>query len=236
MELLDAINRRRSIRKYLDRPVEFEKLTTIIDAARKAPSAGNLQNWAFIMVTERSLIKQISEYCVEQYWVQTAPVLIIVCALPEKHEMYYGLRGKRLYNIQDCAAAIENLLLAATDLGLGSCWIGAFEEDKIRSALVIPPDVRPQAIVTLGYSDEVPVERSLVPIENIAFFNRYGMRVEKLHIVLRDYSVEWQKQHENLKQGFSRKFRRIREETNRLTRAVRDKLKKKKNNVNPSKK
>jgi nitroreductase len=228
MELLEVINRRRSIRKYLDRPIEFEKLTTIIDAARKAPSAGNLQDWAFVMVTERSLIKQISEYCVEQYWVQTAPVLIIVCALPEKHEMYYGLRGKRLYNIQDCAAAIENLLLAATDLGLGSCWIGAFEEDKIRSALAIPPDVRPQAIVTLGYGDEIPVERSLVPIENIAFFNRYGMRVEKLHIVLRDYSVEWQKQHENITQGLNRGFRRVKEETKRITRAFKEKFGKKK--------
>ncbi|GIU69587.1 MAG: NADH dehydrogenase [Candidatus Woesearchaeota archaeon] len=135
METLEAINQRRSIRKYLDKPVEFEKITTIIDSARKAPSAGNLQDWSFIIVTDKNLIKQVASYALEQYWIATAPALIVVCGLPEKHEMYYGLRGKRLYNIQDCAAAIENILLSATDLGLGTCWVGAFEEEKIRTTV-----------------------------------------------------------------------------------------------------
>lgn len=216
METLEAIERRRSIQKYLDRPVEFEKITTIIDAARKAPSAGNLQDWNFIIVTDKTLIKQVAAYSVEQYWIQTAPVLIIVCGLPEKHEMYYGLRGKRLYNVQDCAAAIQNILLAATDLGLGTCWIGAFEEEKIRSVFAIPPDARPQAIITLGYADETPLEKSLMPIENITFFNRYGMKVERLHIVLRDYSVEWQNQGNKLTHRFNDTKRKLKEEYNRL--------------------
>jgi nitroreductase len=216
MNTLDAINARRSIRKYLDKPVEFEKLTTILDAAIKAPSAGNLQDWRFILVTDRTLIKQVTGYSIEQYWIQTAPVLVIVCAIPEKHEMYYGLRGKRLYNIQDCAAAIENLLLAATDAGLGSCWIGAFEEEKIRALFAIPVDVRPQAIISLGYSDEVPKDRQLLPIEQMVYFNRYGVRVEKLHIVMRDYAVEWQKQRENLKHSIKRHFKRVGEEFHRI--------------------
>lgn len=216
METLEAINQRRSIRKYLDKPVEFEKITTIIDAARKAPSAGNLQDWNFIIVTEKQLIKQVASYSIEQYWIQTAPVLIVVCGLPEKHEMYYGLRGKRLYNVQDCAAAIENILLTATDLGLGTCWIGAFEEDKIRTLFAIPPDVRPQAIITLGYSDDIPQERSLIPIENITFFNRYGMKVEKLHIVLRDYSVEWQKQGNKLKSRLTSTGKKIKEHFHKI--------------------
>lgn len=216
METLEAINQRRSIRKYLDKPVEFEKITTIIDAARKAPSAGNLQDWNFIIVTEKQLIRQVASYSVEQYWIQTAPVLIVVCGLPEKHEIYYGLRGKRLYNVQDCAAAIENILLTATDLGLGTCWIGAFEEDKIRTLFAIPPDVRPQAIITLGYSDDIPQERSLIPIENITFFNRYGMKVEKLHIVLRDYSVEWQKQGNKLKSRLTSTGKKIKEHFHKI--------------------
>ena len=220
MNTLEAINARRSIRKYVDKPVEFEKLTTIMDAAIKAPSAGNLQDWKFIIVTDRTMIKQVASYSLDQYWIQTAPAIIIVCAVPEKHEMYYGLRGKRLYNIQDCAAAIENILLASTELGLGSCWIGAFEEEKLRTLFEIPPDVRPQAVITLGYSDETPKDRSLVPIENMVYFNRYGNKVEKLHIVLRDYSVEWQKQGENLKQSFRRHFNlnRAREEFHRIFR------------------
>lgn len=216
MDTLEAINNRRSIRRYLSRPVEFEKITTILDAARKAPSAGNLQDWAFILVTDIDIIKQVADYSVEQYWIATAPVVIIVCAIPEKHETYYGLRGKRLYNIQDCAAAIENVLISATDLGLGTCWIGAFEEDKLRSLFTIPPDVRPQAIITLGYSDETPSDRALVPIENVVFFNRYGMRIEKLHIVLRDYSVEWQRQRQKAKGRFNNLGRKIKEEIDRL--------------------
>lgn len=226
METLEAINQRRSIRRYLERPVEFEKITTIIDAARKAPSAGNLQDWNFIIVSEKNLIKQIASYSIEQYWIQTAPLAVVVCGLPEKHEMYYGLRGKRLYNVQDCSAAIQNILLAATDLGLGTCWIGAFEEDKIRSLFAIPPDVRPQAIITLGYSDETPQDKSLIPIENITFFNRYGMKVEKLHIVLRDYSVEWEKQGKKLKSGFNYTSRKIREKYTDIKKRLKEKFKK----------
>jgi nitroreductase len=226
METLEAINNRRSIRRYLDKPVEFEKLTNILDAAVKAPSAGNLQGRKFILVTDRGLIKQVSGYSIEQYWVQTAPALIIVCAVPEKHEMYYGLRGKRLYNIQDCAAAIENILVSATDAGLGSCWIGAFEEDKIKAMFAIPVDVRPQAIIALGYSDEVPKERQLAPIENTVFFNRYGVKVEKLHLLLRDYSVEWQKQKETIGHSMKRHVGRIKEEFHRMTSGLRKKDKK----------
>lgn len=217
METLEAINQRRSIRKYLDKPVEFEKITTIIDAARKAPSAGNLQDWNFIIVIEKDLIRQVATYCAEQYWVQTAPAVIIVCGLPEKHEMYYGLRGKRLYNVQDCAAAIQNILLSATDLGLGTCWIGIFEEEKLRALFAIPPDVRPQAVITLGYSDDTPQDRSLIPIENITFFNRYGMKVEKLHIVLRDYSVEWKKQGNKLSSKLRDTGKKIREQFHKIT-------------------
>jgi nitroreductase len=228
MNTLDAINARRSIRKYLDRPVEFEKITTILDAARKAPSAGNLQDWRFIIVSERELIKQVAAYSVEQYWIQTAPLLIIVCAMPEKHEMYYGLRGKRLYNIQDCAASIQNILLAATDAGLGTCWIGAFEEDKVRALFGIPVDARPQAIITMGYSDETPKERQLQPIENLVYFNRYGMKIEKLHILLRDYAVEWQKQGENLKHATKRNFKRLGEEFKRIGNKVKEKFRRKK--------
>lgn len=220
MDVFEAINKRRSIRRYLERPVEFEKITTILDAARKAPSAGNLQSWSFIIVTEKSLITEVASYAIDQYWIQTAPVVIVVCATPEKNEMYYGLRGKRLYNIQDCAAAIENILLAATNLGLATCWIGAFEEEKIRTMFAIPGDVRPQAIITLGYGDETPSEKSLVPIENIVFFNRYGMKIERLHIVLRDYSLEWQKKAQGLKHSVRHHLKRIGE---RLTRAVKKK-------------
>jgi hypothetical protein len=142
--------------------------------------------------------------------------------------MYYGLIGKRLYNIQDCAAAIENILLTATELGLGSCWIGAFEEEKVRGLFAIPVDVRPQAIISLGYSDEIPKDRQLSPLENVVYFNRYGTKVEKLHIVLRDYSVEWQKQGENFSHALRRSINRIGEEFHRIGTKIKEKFSKKK--------
>ena len=231
MNSLEAINNRRSIRKYLEKPVEFEKITTILDAARKAPSAGNLQEWRFIIATDKNLIKDVSEYSLEQYWIQTAPLLIIVCSESEQAEAYYGLRGKRLYAVQDCAAAIENMLIAATDLGLGSCWVGAFEEDKLRAAFAIPPEVRPQAIVALGYADETPQERSLSPIENMVFFNRYGMKIEKLHIVMRDYAVEWQRLGGRLKNALKNTGRKIREQARYISEKFRRKPKQPKEEV-----
>ena len=143
--------------------------------------------------------------------------------------MYYGLRGKRLYNIQDCAAAIQNILLAATELGLGSCWIGAFEEEKLRSLFNIPLTARPQAIITIGYSDETPKERELAAIENMVYFNRYNSKVEKLHILLRDYSVEWHRQGEKLRDATKRHIKRFGEELRRVGNKVRERLRKKEN-------
>jgi nitroreductase len=227
MNTLDAINNRRSIRRYVDRPVEFEKITTILDATVKAPSAGNLQDWRFVIITDKNLIKQVAQYSIDQYWIQTAPVLILVCAVPEKHELYYGLRGKRLYNIQDCAAAINTLELAAVDQGLSTCWIGAFEEDKIRSIFAVPSDVRPQAIISMGYSDETPRDRNIVPLETVVFFNRYGMKIEKLHIVLRDYSEEWPRQRERFKESTGKHFHRLKEEFHKIKSKVKEQFNKK---------
>jgi nitroreductase len=227
MNTIDAINARRSIRKYLDQPVEFEKITTLLDASTKAPNAGNLQGWRFIIVSDKNLIKQISGYCVDQYWVQTAPILIVVCSIPEKHELYYGLRGKRLYVIQDCASAITTLQLAAVEMDLSTCWVGAFEEEKLKTLLAIPADIRPQAIVTLGYADETPKDRESLPIESVVFFNRYGLKVEKLHILLRDYSEEWPRQKERLRESTAKHVNNIKESLHKLKHSIKDKFKKK---------
>ncbi len=105
MDVYEAVLRRRSIRKYMDQPVEWEKLGKVIDAGRLAPSAGNLQAWKFVVVTEKELRKQVSEACLKQYWMQTAPAHIVVCAEITKLSRFYGIRGERLYSIQSCAAA-----------------------------------------------------------------------------------------------------------------------------------
>src|SRR3989338_6232743 len=100
-DILDIIKSRRSITKYLPKPVEWEYVARIIDAARHAPSCGNLQNWKFVVVLDPAKRKAIAEAAVQQYWMITAPVHIIVCAEPEKAERYYGIRGERLYTVQN---------------------------------------------------------------------------------------------------------------------------------------
>jgi len=132
MDVLECIKTRRSIRKFLDVPVEWEKVTQIVDAARCAPSAGNLQNWKFIVVLNEDKRKSIAEACVHQLWMGKAPVHIIVCAEPERAKRFYGIRGERLYTIQNCGAAIENALLTAHSIGLAACWVGAFDEDMVK--------------------------------------------------------------------------------------------------------
>ena len=185
METLDCIALRRSCRKYKPDEVEWEKIGKIILAARDSPSSGNLQNWSFIIVQDDSARQSIAEASYGQLWMGQAPVHIVVCGHTKKASQFYGLRGERLYTIQNCAAAVQNILLAATDIGLGSCWVGAFDEEQLRSICGIPDDVRPQAIVTLGYAAEKPREPPWKQeIYTITFLNSFGGRMNNLDNVL----------------------------------------------------
>lgn len=190
MDVINAILDRRSIRKYLNKPVEFEKITLILKAGINAPSSGNLQDYRFIIITDKDLIRNIAEHCTEQYWIAQAPALVLVCSDTERAESYYGLRGKRLYSVQNAAAAVQNMLLAAHDLDLGACWVGSFDEDFINDTLKIPEIVRPQALITLGYPDESPNPKEKEDIDSMVFFNEYGNTIRNLNTVVREYNKE----------------------------------------------
>jgi len=122
----------------------------------------------------------------------------------------YGLRGKRLYTVQNCACAVQNMLLTAHDLGLGACWIGAFDEDKISMMFEIPAIARPQAIITLGYPAENP-ESHRKDIEHFVGFNKYGFKIKDVHLFMRDYSVEWEKQIKKTGEASEKGFNRFKE-------------------------
>jgi nitroreductase len=194
MNIFDCIEGRRSIRSFLVRPVEFDKITAIIEAGSMAPSAGNLQDWKFVLVSDKPVIQKIAESSLGQYWIAKAPVLIVVCGMTDRQEKYYGEKGKTLYCPQDCAAAIQNMLLAAHALGLGACWVGGFDEHNLRYFLDIPEAAKPYAVIPLGYPDELPSERHLSPLTDHVFFNKYGRKVEHIHRVLHDWSLEWERQ------------------------------------------
>ena len=153
MEVFDCIRTRRSIRKYKVKDVPWDDIVEILQAGKYAPFAGNILNVKFIVVKKEDKRNAISEACAQQYWMQDAPIHIVIVGEPEKAERYYGARGSRLYTIQGAAAAIENMLLTAHYLGLGSCWVGAFDEEEIRRLCNLPEHVNVQVIVTIGYAD-----------------------------------------------------------------------------------
>ena len=184
MDVFEAIRTRRSIRKYKDKQVPWDNVVTIMQAGKYAPSAGNLQNWKFIVVKTDAKRKAITKACLQQEWMEQAPVFIVVVAEPKKAERFYGIRGARLYTLQGCAAAIENMLLAAHELGLGSCWIGAFDEHEIFTILGLPEDSSVQGVITIGYADEVPQAPPKYRIEHMMFFEKWWGRIEspKTHL------------------------------------------------------
>ncbi len=176
-DILELIMTRRNVKHFLPKFVSWEKTAKIIDAGRHAPSCGNVQNWKFIVIFDPSQKQQVAEACFEQYEIAEAGVLIVVCAELDKAERYYGLRGERLYSIQNCAAAIQNMLLEAHSLGLGTRWVGAFDEGAIKSQLAIPEEIRPQAIIAIGYAREIPPKLPKYPLEVVTYFHKWRNRM-----------------------------------------------------------
>ncbi len=156
MEVMEAIKGRRSIRHYLDREVSDELILELLDAARWAPSAGNLQPWEFVLVRDPARKRDIARAALNQMFIAEAPAVIVVCADTFRSASIYGTRGATLYCLQDTAAAIQNMLLAAHARGLGTCWVGAFREADVGRLIRAPAGVRPVAIVPVGYPAERP--------------------------------------------------------------------------------
>jgi nitroreductase len=159
MEVFDAIKGRRSVRAFKKENVSEKAIEMLIEAATWAPSAGNTQPWEFIIIRERETRKRLSKAALNQEFLEEAPVLITVCANEIKSSQRYGTRGTSLYCIQDTAAAIQNIHLMAFSLGLGTCWVGAFDECQVREILHVPEGIRPVAIIPVGYPNEKPVAR-----------------------------------------------------------------------------
>lgn len=198
MDVLSIIRSRRSIRKYQRKAVAWDDMAKILEAGRWAPSSGNLQTWKFIVVDDDEAVQTIANEIAGQPWIAMAPACIVACAEPEKAELYYGERGRRLYSIQNLAMAIQNMLLEAHALGLGACCVGAFDSAKLRKLLSIPDNVEPQAIIPIGYPAEKPEEPSRLPLESLAYFNVWRNRIKDVPAFLGYQSVKIQK---GLKKG-----------------------------------
>lgn len=167
MELMEAIRKRYSVRKYQDKPVEEGKLEGILEAARLAPSASNRQEWRFIIVKDAGRRRKLMEAAKGQAFVGQAPVVIACCAKTDNHIMSCG---QPCYPI-DVAIAIEHMALKATEEGLGTCWVGAFYEDKAKKVLGIPDDIRVVELLALGYpAVSAPAHKDRLALKDIAMY------------------------------------------------------------------
>jgi nitroreductase len=170
MDVLDAIKTRRSVREYLDKPVEDEKLNMILEAGRLAPSASNRQEWRFVVVRDPQTRRELAEAASNQLFVGQAPVVIVACAETDGHVMRCG---QLCYPI-DVAIALDHMSLAATELGLGTCWIGAFNEQKVKEILDIPEGIRVVQLMPLGYpSDPSLTRKSRLSLDRIIKHERW---------------------------------------------------------------
>lgn len=169
MDVFTAIQNRRSIRKYMDKPVEEEKLHRILEAARLSPSAKNQQNWKFIVVKDGEIRRRLVEEAIKQPFVGQAPIIIVSCGTEPDSIMKCG---QPRYTV-DLSIATAYMILEAYEQGLGTCWLGSFNENKVKEILGIPEKVRVVAITPLGYPSETPSPKPRKDLKEIVCFDKY---------------------------------------------------------------
>lgn len=169
-DVFDAIKGRRSVRVFKEDEIPEATVTRLLEAACHAPSAGNLQPWQYYVVTSKSKKEELAGAAYGQTFVAAAPVAIVVCAQPEISAARYGNRGSEFYCLQDTAAAVQNILLAAYALGLGTCWVGAFDDEEVSRVLGLPGETRPVAIIPVGYPVRESPQPSRRAVEEVVHF------------------------------------------------------------------
>ena len=162
MDVIDAIRKRRSIRRYERKEIDKEIFDKLLEAARLAPSAKNAQPWKLVVVTNDSLKKKLVKACSRQTFVGECSAVIVGVGDPS-YKWY----------IVDTTIALEHIVLEAVELGLGTCWIGAFNEGEVKKILGIPEDKKVVACLTIGYPAESPPPRPKKTVEELICFNRY---------------------------------------------------------------
>jgi nitroreductase len=165
---IDLVRKRRSVRSYRPDPVPAEQLDYVLEAARLAPSWANGQCCSYLVVTDERVKHELGQAGNE--WIAQAPVIVVICADPKQS----GTKGDQPYYLLDAGIAMEHLVLAAAEQGLGTCWIGWFDEEKARKALGVPEGVRIVASTPLGYPNEDPGPRPRKSLAELVHHDRWG--------------------------------------------------------------
>lgn len=167
MDVFEAIKKRRSVRKFTNKNVPEDIIQQLLEAAIWAPSGGNLQTWHFIVVRNSKIKAGLTDATRGQGCIYGAPVVIVVCCNYLKSTKY-GERGAELFTLHDTGAAIQNILLTATSLGLGTVWVGAFDELKAAEVLGLNhSEIRPVALIPVGYPGEFPKGPGRKPLREV---------------------------------------------------------------------
>ena len=170
LSVLDVVKARGSIRSYKDKPIPKQVLLDILEAARMAQSADNRQPWQFIVVTDPAIRKKLVQAAGNQSFVGEAAAVLVCLANPEESASVGPFEGFLI----DLTIAIENMVLTAWDLGIGSCWIGAYDEEKVRELFDVPQNLRVMSLLTLGYPSERPRGKHRKALDEIVHYEKYG--------------------------------------------------------------
>lgn len=175
MDIDKAIKERHSVRNYATKSVNWKDIIKAIDYARLAPLAGNIPTVKFILVLDDEKIQKLAEAC-QQNFIATADYVVVICSDSTQAVRSYDERAKK-YVAQQAGAAIENFLLKITDLGLATCWVGAFSDDNVRRILQIPNDIEIEALFPIGYEQKPKTKQRVKPnLDNILYFNTWKNR------------------------------------------------------------
>lgn len=176
MEFFDVIKDRRSIRAYQEKELEEEKLQEILKAVNSAPSAGDLQAYEIVLIKDAKTRQALAQAAWGQYFIAEAPVALVFFANPQRSAAKYGGRGQSLYCLQDATIAAAYAQLAATALGLGSVWVGAFNDDAVRKVAGAGPEMIPAAIISIGYPAEAPYPTPRRRLSDLVHQERLGCK------------------------------------------------------------
>jgi nitroreductase len=182
MDIFDAIVTRKGVVKFKKDTVDDKLIGVMLHMATHAHSAGDMQEWNFVVVKDEEIKKKLYSAALEHPLLREAPLIIVVCADLEKASMRYGKRGEVFYSVQDTAAAAMLMLVSANALGLGAAWIGSFDEERVKDILFLPDKLRPVAIIAVGYPAEAEERREGIPFDNLTWTDTYGKKYDISYI------------------------------------------------------
>jgi len=178
MNVFETIEKRVSVRKYKNIKVDLKYILAALEYAILAPSAGNTQEWRFIIVEDQKLKEDLAKAAYDQDFLKEASYVIAICADEEEIYNAYGKRGKERYMYMDCSFAAANLILTLTAMDIATCIVAAFDDEKVSKILNLPSHIKPIFLIPVGYADENPVRPPRKPLESIVFYDQYGKKLK----------------------------------------------------------